>query len=315
MLTRRLLTRLSGEDDLAVPELTTARDVAIVERIAGDIPWLGSERGWHVQFGRELNATDDRGAFAPYSGSAWARPVLEGKQIEPFRVFPDRSRFELSSGSATSARVPRRARLAYRDVASATNRLTLIAAIVPARCVTTHTLFCLKTALTVDAQHVLCALLNSFVANYLVRLRVNTHVTASLLSRLPVPVVTANDPAFNQLADLSRTLSTATTPAEDCHEYAAAPSPRRAALPPGLRRLRARSRYVPTDSGGDKVQGSHSLQQPSLTRTTETQRHRGLYVRRTACQLTERIIGCAIEVHRHLGPGLLESDLRNGSLH
>ena len=59
------------------------------------------------------------------------------------------------------------ARLAYRDIASATNRLTLIAAIVPARAVTTHTLFCLKTPLPLDAQQVLCALLNSFVANYL----------------------------------------------------------------------------------------------------------------------------------------------------
>ena len=120
--------------------------------------------------------------------------MLEGKQIEPFRVFPDRSRLELPTASATSRRVPHRARLAYRDVASATNRLTLIAAIVPARSVTTHTLFCLKTPLPLDAQHVLCALLNSFVANYLVRLRVNTHVTASLLARLPVPLLTAAMP-------------------------------------------------------------------------------------------------------------------------
>lgn len=39
-------------------------------------------------------------------------------------------------------------------------------------------------------------------------------------------------------------------------------------------------------------------------------------------QITEKIIGCAIEVHRHLGPGLLESayeeclvyELRNAGL-
>ena len=67
--------------------------------------------------------------------------------------------------------LPQRARLAYRDVASATNRLTLIAAIIPARAVTTHTLFCLRTRLPMVEQHVLCALLNSFVANYLIRLQ------------------------------------------------------------------------------------------------------------------------------------------------
>lgn len=29
-------------------------------------------------------------------------------------------------------------------------------------------------------------------------------------------------------------------------------------------------------------------------------------------EITERIIGCAIEVHRHLGPGLLESIYEEG---
>jgi hypothetical protein len=220
VLTRRLLVRLSGDNDLAVPELTTAVDLAIVEKIAATVPALGAAEGWHVQFGRELNATDDRGAFVPYSGATWARPVLEGKQIEPFKAFPERSRLELASESATSRRVPRRARLAYRDVASATNRLTLIAAVIPPRAVTTHTLFCLKTQLPVDSQHVLCALLNSFVANYLVRLRVNTHVTASLLSRLPVPFLTGRHPEYERLAALSRRLSAAVSPAEETQEYA-----------------------------------------------------------------------------------------------
>ena len=220
VLTRRLLSRLSGDDSLAIPELTTTRDLEVVERIAARIPWLGAPDGWHVEFGRELNATDDRGAFVPFSGSASARPVLEGKQIEPFRAFPEHARLELPAASETSARVRRRARLAYRDVASATNRLTLIAAIIPARCVTTHTLFCLKTPLPRDAQHVLCALLNSYVANYLVRLRVTTHVTASLLSRLPVPIVAATDPLFSRLATLGGTLAAAPSAAEETPEYA-----------------------------------------------------------------------------------------------
>lgn len=80
-----------------------------------------------------------------------------------------------------------RSRLAFRDVASHDNRTTLIAAIVPAWCVTTHTLFCLRTPLTAAEQLVLCALLNSYVANFLIRLRVSSHVTTALVSRLPVP--------------------------------------------------------------------------------------------------------------------------------
>jgi hypothetical protein len=219
VITRPLLTRLSGGDDLGIPEMTTERDLRILEKIAARLCWLGAAGGWNVQFGRELNATDDSGAFAPFSGAGGTRPVLEGKQIGPFRVSIDGCRYELRTGG-TTRHVARRVRLAYRDIASATNRLTLIAAVIPARAVTTHTLFCLKTTLPVDAQHVLCALLNSFVANYLIRLRVNTHVTVALVSRLPVPVVRSSDPAFARLAALSRALTDGRGPVEEMPQYA-----------------------------------------------------------------------------------------------
>jgi hypothetical protein len=219
IVTRRFLARISGDDDLGIPECATEHDIRIVEHISAHCPWLGSAEGWNVRFGRELNASDDAGLFTPFSGTGDVTPVLEGKQIEPFRVFPERSRHELRAGAET-ARAARRARLAYRDIASATNRLTLIAALVPARAVTTHTLFCLKTPLPSSSQHALCALLNSFVANYLVRLRVNTHVTVALVSRLPVPRFDADDPHFRALTDLSRALTNAREPAETRPEYA-----------------------------------------------------------------------------------------------
>jgi hypothetical protein len=105
-------------------------------------------------------------------------------------------------------------------VASATNRLTLIAAIIPARAVTTHTLFCLRTRVTSAEQHVLCALLNSFVANYLIRRRVNTHVTVALMSRLPVPVIRERHPFFDRLHALATKLARSSMPVEEMEEYA-----------------------------------------------------------------------------------------------
>ena len=216
-LTRAFLTRLSGRDDLGIPELGGDSDLRLLERISAGVPRLGAPDGWNVQFGRELNASDDRDSFEPVAAGGTARPVVEGKQIDPFRTDLDRSRYQLKPG--VPDRIPRRARLAYRDVASATNRLTLIAAIVPARAVTTHTLFCLKTPLPLDAQHVLCGLMNSYVANYLVRFRVNTHVTASLISRLHVPFVSAADPAFAHIRTLVRELLRSGG-AEDTEAYA-----------------------------------------------------------------------------------------------
>jgi len=219
VITRSLLARLSGGEDLGIPEMATGQDLRILEKITARLRLLGATDGWNVQFGRELNATDDRGAFAPLTGAPGTRPVLEGKLIDPFRVSMDGCRYELRAGG-TTRHVARRARLAYRDIASATNRLTLIAALIPPRAVTTHTLFCLKTPLPADAQRVLCALLNSFVANYLIRLRVNTHVTVALVSRLPVPVVHGSDPAFARLAALSRALTDGRGPVEEMREYA-----------------------------------------------------------------------------------------------
>jgi hypothetical protein len=217
-LTRGFLSRLSGSDDLGIPEIGSEADLRLLERISESCPRLGSVDGWNAHFGRELNASDDRDCFERFEDATTARPVIEGKQIDPFRVHADRSRYQLKAGAPD--RVPRRVRLVYRDIASATNRLTLIAALVPARVVTTHTLFCLKTPLRLDAQHVLCGLLNSYVANYLVRFRVNTHVTVSLVSRLPVPLIEPADPTFDRIASVVKILTKGSRSAEEMEEYA-----------------------------------------------------------------------------------------------
>ena len=219
-LTRTFIQQLSGADDLGIPELSTPRDLAIVERISARVPRLGDEGGWSVQFSRELNASDDRHVFVKYTGASDVRPIVEGKQIGSFRVSLDRCQLQLDLRARIRRTLPQRARLAYRDVASATNRLTLIAAIIPARAVTTHTLFCLKTPLPMAEQLVLCALLNSFVANYLIRLRVNTHVTARLMSRLPVPLIRRGDGFFERLGTLATALSRSAVPVEEMEEYA-----------------------------------------------------------------------------------------------
>jgi hypothetical protein len=196
---------------LAIPELDSPKDLEILAHVTATVPGLGSERGWRVQFGRELNATDDKAHFEPCrEANRESLPVIEGKHLAPFRVhaeraawaIPPRTASRLLSVSATFGR----ARIAYRDVASATNRLTLIAAILPAKTVSTHTVFCLKTPLGAASQYCLVALLNSLAANYLVRLQVTTHVTASLMSRLPVPKPDGRSPDFRELAQLAREL-------------------------------------------------------------------------------------------------------------
>ena len=205
-LTPAALDRLSGSG-LTIPWVQTPLDLAIAERAAALFPALGSQSGWSARFGRELNASDDRGSFcAPREGF----PVVEGKQIQPFDV---------DLGSARHAIRPRDARrllpdgryagprLAYRDIAGATNRLTLIAAILPAGCVSTHTLFCLRTPLALREQQYLCGLFNSFVLNFLVRLQVTLHVTTGTVERLPIPTRDQAPSAVREIAALARMLA------------------------------------------------------------------------------------------------------------
>src|SRR5204862_2401858 len=112
--------RVSGSG-LALPDLRTRVDVQILDRACALFPPLGDAGGWAARFGRELNATDDRGAFRPADQGL---PIVEGKQVHPFRVNVDSPRHAIARADALrllgSSRFDRR-RLAYRDVASATN--------------------------------------------------------------------------------------------------------------------------------------------------------------------------------------------------
>jgi hypothetical protein len=135
--------------------------------------------------------------------------VIGGQHLTPFHCNSAASPQTIAARDASRLlgdrwRVPR---LAYRDVASATNRTTLIAAIVPAACVSTHTIFCLRTPLAMRAQQFLCGLFNSLVVNYLARLWVTTHVTTGIVERLPVPRADQAGSALPRIAAIARLLA------------------------------------------------------------------------------------------------------------
>lgn len=196
--------RAIGGTTRRFPDLRRKDDLGLLERLARAFPRLGDSHSWAARFGRELNATEDRGCFGQHG-----LPVIEGKHVRPFGVDTHASAYRIARGEAMR-RLPtrsfERARLAYRDVSGVGNRLSLIAAIVPADAVTTHTLFCLKTALALEQQQFLCGLLNSFVLNAIARMLMGGHLTTSLVEDLPVPAWTGG-PAERRIARLARRLA------------------------------------------------------------------------------------------------------------
>lgn len=197
-------------EHLTIPDIPDTAALSVLTDITDRVPPLSAPGGWNARFGRELNATDDRPQFAALSDRhTGLLPIVEGKQLAPFQVDVRRSRSGIPATAAAAIVEPAqsfaRHRVGYRDVASATNRLTLIAAMLPAGVISTHTVFCLKTAMTDEDQWCLLGLLNSLVANFLVRLQVTTHVTTTMMSRLPVPKPPTA--IADELAALSRRLA------------------------------------------------------------------------------------------------------------
>ena len=201
-LSRTLLEKLSGPS-LSIPYVESPMHVRILEHLIGAAAPASEPDGWGLRFGRELNASDDKVLFSE-SGNGY--PVISGRHIGAFKVNADQSRLRISDRNAVQrlGGAVHRFRLGYRDVAGAGNRVTLIAALIPPRVVTTHTLFCLKTPLSEDEQLFLCAALNSYVANFLVRTRVGSHVTAALVHTLPIPKPSNESSTFREIVSLAR---------------------------------------------------------------------------------------------------------------
>ena len=178
----------------AVPALASPIDLAIASQALRHPP-LASPEGWHVRFGRELNASDDADIMRPSTPGPQADlhtlRVVDGRHVRPFRLEHDRAA-RVADRAAVQQRLgigpgPDAVRVGYRDVSSRTNRVTLIAARLPPGVVSTHTVFCSRRPLTDEDAWCLVGLMNSLVVNYLVRLQVGVHVPAGLMARLPVP--------------------------------------------------------------------------------------------------------------------------------
>lgn len=167
------------------PDVRNAQGLQLLDALAHRFPAVGADGGWRVRFGRELNVTEDREAFGDVG-----LPVIEGKDIQPFALDVSAPKFRIASEQAART-LPSmafsHARLAYRDVSAVSNKQSLIAAIVPADVVTTHTLYCLKTPMALEQQYFLCACFNSFVLNAVVRMLMGGHLTTGLVEGLPVP--------------------------------------------------------------------------------------------------------------------------------
>jgi hypothetical protein len=222
-------------------EFKSQREVDLVTKIYANHPLMGTklEDCWNAFPKREFNMTDDSPLFQE-KPDGW--PLWEGKMIYQFTCDYARPRYWINKDTGL-AEVVRRAeiedyqpmenwqadepklgctnfRLGYRDVASGTNEITLIATILPPFHFTGNTFIeFVQWSYLPKPDYIwikyfdesnklyLASLLNSFVINFIIRQKVSAHVSMFLIGQLPIPRLPATHPVSQALVPLAARLT------------------------------------------------------------------------------------------------------------
>ena len=201
----------SGGANLTPLELRGAIDMAVARTLfANPATFGGLCKELGIQFGCDLHMTADAGCFI--AGPSGHYTLHEGKT---FHQYTDRwdtaPRYSVSEsalrGKPSVAEAARHFRLAFRDIARSTDERTTIAMIAPPNTVFGHTATVEKHPGTRPLSHalMLCALMNSFTFDWLVRQKAAAHLSLYIVNAMPVPALTIQDRAF--LAGAAKRLS------------------------------------------------------------------------------------------------------------
>lgn len=210
-LTPELVRRLSPST-VSVMEFRGPVDVAIAEKMmlfpALEQP---SDVGWKLKLCNELHMTGDSKLFKTSPGQG-RLPLYEGKLIHQFRHLVMEPKYWLDEREARSHLLGneedvgqvldyQQYRLGFRDVARNTDERTLIATVLPRNVFCPHTMS-LEAGGTLDvwSRFYLLAVLDSFCLDYLLRQRVNAHVSFFFVYNLPVPRLASSDAKLRSLA-------------------------------------------------------------------------------------------------------------------
>ncbi len=225
-----LVKRLSP-DSLSVMEFKNDIDVRICEK-ALRFPLLGEEveKAWQLSLYREFDMTNHSHLFKPSPGKG-RLPLYEGKMIWHFDHRFAEPRYWVDEAEGRAAVLGRNAdtgqtldyqayRLGFRDIASNTNERTMVSSVIPptfhGNKIPTVRIFDENEDRFIDddEQLFLCAVWNSYVVDYLVRMKVTTTLNFFYVYQLPVPRLTAKDKAFGPIVERAARLI-CTTPEFD----------------------------------------------------------------------------------------------------
>jgi hypothetical protein len=196
------LSRFSP-DSLSVMEFQAQTDYTIADAIYAEHPLLGDTSCvWWVELDNEFHFTNDRKLLNQH-GKGY--PLVEGKTINQFDANYGEYHFWVNVDDpavSTEERAQLNSyRVAHRRIARTTDARTLIAAIVAPQtaCEVNATVALIRGSEDERVKLFLCAALNSFVLDYIIRYKVSTTLNMFYLYQLPLPRSTPGDPIFDAI--------------------------------------------------------------------------------------------------------------------
>lgn len=229
------LVRQLSPDSLSIPEFKSDQDISIAEKMLPFPLLADTEVGWGLElYGEELNMTRSSGYFKSYETDY---PVYEGSMIWQFDSYYSEPRYWIEEHElredflkkrmkriAGLSKVPKDMRndyevyrLAIRKIASNTNERTLISSMLPRNALAGHSLSVSfpfsqvpqnynQLQMTYQDTLVLIALINSFVADYVLRGRMTTNLSLYYLYQLPIPRLAKGDRFYSEILGRSAKL-------------------------------------------------------------------------------------------------------------
>lgn len=212
-----LISKLSS-DSLSLMEFKSKTDRKIVEKMLC-FPLLGEqiEGAWNIRFRAEFHMTNDSRLF--HAENAPGRlPLYEGKMIHQFnhqfaqselRYWIDEQEGRaslLGRTEDTGQKLDyRNCRFGVRAIARNTDERTLIAGPVPRNAFCGNSILVAQTAPEINPPSevemiMVQAILNSYVVDYFLRMKVSANINMFYLYQLPIPRLTEESPDFSPIA-------------------------------------------------------------------------------------------------------------------
>ncbi|MFX0171767.1 MAG: Eco57I restriction-modification methylase domain-containing protein [Candidatus Hodarchaeota archaeon] len=193
----------------SILEFKTKKDIELVSKMYQH-PTLGSsiQDSWIVRFRRELDISLDSNLFNTHKDGL---TVYEGKMIEQYTHLFKEPRYWITPSNITlkygkNYQEFKEFRLGFRAVAASTNRRTMIATVIPPMVCCGNSLIITKIfdeknsrLLRVSDILYLTGVFNSFVFDYLLRLKISQNLNMFFIYDMPVPKISRRHKVYQKI--------------------------------------------------------------------------------------------------------------------